>query len=29
MSEENKVQPMKEVRITKITLNIGAGKNQD
>jgi large subunit ribosomal protein L5 len=29
MSEENKVQPMKEVRITKITLNIGAGKNQE
>ena len=29
MTEETKLQPMREVRIAKITLNIGAGKNQD
>lgn len=29
MTEETKLQPMKEIRIAKVTLNIGAGKNQE
>ena len=28
MSEENKSNPMVEIKISKITLNIGAGKEQ-
>ncbi len=29
MSEENKKNPMKQIKISKLTLNVGAGKNED
>jgi len=29
MTEENKINSMKQIKISKLTLNVGAGKNED